>query len=608
MFTPDAAFDVVPDWIALIDADCILRRVNRSMAEGLGMDEADMVGRHCHELLHGTDEPILRCPHRRLLRDSGEPAHDIVELTGRGLFEVSCAPLHDASGTLVGTVHMMHDVSRRVHVEMQAQETAHYLEQVLDAVPTPIYHKDAEGRYIAVNKAFAEAAGLERDQIVGRTAEDIYPAEFADDFRHHDEELLDREAGTPASPSGGSPSLGSRHVELHRSVYEDLAGEPTGIVGVEFDVTAREEAEAALLRAQVDLVRAQEIGLMGSWEWDIPRGQLHWSDELYRIWGVDRESFEPSFDGILDLVHPEDRATNQALLSRLDAGADSADSDFRIIQPGGDVRHLHETLEVERDADGAMIRAFGVMQDVTDRVRTREALSRREALLRGLFDTMPSGCAIYEVHGDGRSSSDYVIKDVNRTALAIEGRRREDMVGKSIGGLWETIDDSGLLEVLWRVWRTGDPERHTTRIVAQDGHTQVVRQPRLPAPTGDVVEIYSDVTAEKRAQESLRVSEAEMHAVFDLAGIPMAVLDTRGALRRWNRAFQKALGYPPEDLRRMTIRDITVPEERADMLRGLSGALEGEGTPYRQERQFVTIDGRATLVRRVGHSRAGPER
>jgi PAS domain S-box-containing protein len=592
VFTSDAAFDVVPDWIALIDADCVLQRVNRSMAEGLGMDEADMVGRHCHELLHGTDQPIPRCPHRRLLRDSGEPAHDIVELTGHGLFEVSCAPLHDASGTLVGSVHMMHDISRRVHVEMQAQETAHYLEQVLDAVPTPIYHKDARGRYVAVNKAFAEAAGLERDQIIGRTAEDIYPAEFAEDFRRHDDELLGRGGRDSRVTQGWVADLGSRHVELHRSVYEDLAGEPAGIVGVEFDVTAREDAEAALLRAQDDLVRAQEIGLMGSWEWDVPGEQLHWSDELYRIWGVDRESFEPSSAGIVELIHPEDRALNQAMLGRLDAGADSADTDFRIIQPGGEVRHLHQTLEVGRDADGAMVRAFGVMQDVTDRVQTREALSRREALLRGLFDTMPSGCAIYEVHGDGRSSSDYIIKDVNRTALAIEGRRREDLVGKDIGTLWPAIDDWGLLEVLWRVWRTSDPEPHTTRIIAPDGHTKWYANHVFRLPTGDVVEIYSDVTAEKRAQEALRVSEAEMHAVFDLAGIPMAVLDTRGALRRWNRALQKALGYPPEDLRRMTIRDITVPEERADMLRRMSGALEGEGTSYRLEREFVTIDGR----------------
>ena len=148
------------------------------------------------------------------------------------------------------------------------------------------------------------------------------------------------------------------------------------------------------------------------------------------------------------------------------------------------------------------------------------------------------------------------------------------------------------MDVLWRVWRTGDPEPYTSRIVAADGRTQWYANHVFRLPTGDVVEIYSDVTAEKRAQEALRVSEAEMHAVFDLAGIPMAVLDTRGALRRWNRAFQKALGYPPEDLRRMTVRDITVPEERADMLRRLSGALEGEGTPYRLEREFVAIDGR----------------
>jgi PAS domain S-box-containing protein len=584
--------DVVPDWIALIDAGCILRRVNRSMAEGLGMEEADMVGRHCHELLHGTDGPILRCPHLRLLRDSGEPTRDIVELPDRGLFEVTCAPLRAADGELVGTVHLMHDISRRVHVEIQAEETAHYLQQVLDAVPTPIYHKDANGKYVAVNKAFAESAGRDREDVLGHTAQEIFPDEIAADFMTHDRDLLGAGGRDSRVTLGWDAEQGTRRVELHRSVYEDLAGQPTGIVGVEFDVTEREESEAALRRAQDELVRAQEIGLMGSWEWDIPGGRLHWSDELYRVWGVDREGFTPSFDGIVGLIHPEDRAANQAMLDRLEAGAGAAAVDFRIIQPDGDVRHLRQTLEVERDAGGAMVRAYGVMQDVTDMMRTREALGHREALLRGLFDTMPSGCAVHEVRGDGRSAADYIIMDYNQAALRLAGRRKGEVIGKSLAEVQPESSETGLVDALWRVWRTGDPERFAAKQYSNELLTRWLDSYLFRLSSGEVVAIFSDVSTEKRTEEAHRAAEAEMHAVFDLAGIPMAVLDTRGAIRRWNRAFQKALGYPPEDLRRMTIRDVTVPEERADMLRRLSGALEGEGTPHRHERQLVTIDGR----------------
>ena len=462
-FTPDAAFDVAPDWIALIDTDCVIRRVNRTMADALGVEPEDLVGRRCHEVLHGSETPVPDCPHTRMLADPGQPARDIVEIPGRGVFEVLCAPLKVGDGALIGSVHTMHDISRSVHVEVQAEEHAHYLQQVLDAVPTPIYHKDSEGRYLVVNKAFAESAGKDRQDILGRTAADIFPAEVADDIREHDLRLLGEGGRDSRASLGWHADRGVRQVELHRSVYADLAGQTGGIVGVEFDVT--------------------------------------------------------------------------------------------------------------------------------DTVETREALRSREALLRGLFDTMPSGCAVYEVRGDGKSPADFIIKDINRTALAMEGKRRDEAVGQPLGKVWAHMTDWESFQCMWRVWRTGDPETHTSSSGTKDGPKRWFDDQLFRLPTGDVVEIYTDVTAARRAEEGLRAREAEMRAVFDLAGIPMMVLDTRGAFRRWNRALQKTLGYPPEDLRRMTIRDITVPDERADMLRRISGALDGEGTPYRVERRLVTIDG-----------------
>jgi PAS domain S-box-containing protein len=461
-FTPDAAFDVVPDWIALVDTDCVVRRVNRAMAAALGVEPEDLVGRKCHEVIHGTDSPVRECPHMHVLEAPDGQQRDIVDVPGQGVFEVLCAPLKDEDGALAGTVHMMHDISRRVHVEAQAEEHAHYLQQVLDAVPTPIYHKDETGRYLVVNKAFAEGVEREREEVLGKTAADLFPPEVADAIRTFDARLTEEGGRDSRSTVGWHADRGIRQVELHRSVYEDLTGRHGGIVGVEFDVT--------------------------------------------------------------------------------------------------------------------------------DAVGTREALRAREALLRGLFDAMPSGCVVYEVRGDGKSLGDFVVKDINRTALAMDSLRREDTVGRRADEIWPDMTETASQSV-WRVWRTGDPETHSTRTEGADGRERWYEDYLFRLPSGDVVEIYTDTTTARRAEEALRGREAEMRAVFDLAAIPMAVLDTRGAFRRWNRAFIKAVGYPPEDLRRMTIRDVTPADERAEMLRRMSAALDGEGTPYRVERRLVTVDG-----------------
>jgi PAS domain S-box-containing protein len=337
VFTPDAAFDVVSDWIALIDADCTVRRANAAMAAAFNVTPDDLVGKKCFHLVHGTDGPIVNCPHMRLVNDSGEPTDERVEIEGHGVFDVSCTPLRDAAGALIGSVHMAHDV------------------------------------------------------------------------------------------------------------------------------TERQQREAERLRA--------------------------------------------------------------------------------------------------------------------------------EALTRGLFDTMPSGSAIYEVRGEGRSGADYIVKDFNRAALAIEGLSKADVVGKSLKDLRPTIDDYGLIDVFRRVWHTGDPERYPAKYYVDDHYEAWYDNHVFKLSTGEIVSIYDDVTAENEAGEALRESEAELHAIFELVGIPLVVMDTQARFLRWNRAFQQATGYTPQELKDIGLRDLTPPEDHGDMLRRVSGALRRGGSSYRIQRPFIAKGG-----------------
>jgi PAS domain S-box-containing protein/putative nucleotidyltransferase with HDIG domain len=195
------------------------------------------------------------------------------------------------------------------------------------------------------------------------------------------------------------------------------------------------------------------------------------------------------------------------------------------------------------------------------------------------------------VRGTGRFGGDYIVKDLNEAGLAIEGKRKEEVIGRSLKDLRPDVDEYGLVDVFWRVWRTGDPEHFKAEVTMDGRAASWFDNYVFRLDTGEIVAIYNDMTAKKRGDEALRASEAEMHAVFDLAGIPMLVMDTRAGFKRWNRAFQKALGYPAEELQGMTMRDVTPPGERPEMLRRLSVALAGEGSSYRVERRMVAKDG-----------------
>jgi len=90
-------------------------------------------------------------------------------------------------------------------------------------------------------------------------------------------------------------------------------------------------------------------------------------------------------------------------------------------------------------------------------LQAREALRESEGLLRGLFENMTSGAAIYEVTNDGSKGSDYIIRDFNITSLRIEGKRKDEVIGKSLFDLRPNIDQYGFIPIFQKVWRTGEP-------------------------------------------------------------------------------------------------------------------------------------------------------
>ncbi|MFQ5507874.1 MAG: PAS domain S-box protein [Leptospirillia bacterium] len=136
------------------------------------------------------------------------------------------------------------------------------------------------------------------------------------------------------------------------------------------DVTHRKAAEKSLQQHTATLSRAQRIAQVGHWEWDITTGKLDWSDEIYRIFGLDPQAFEATYDAFLTAVHPDDR---QYVIDQVNAAIDPKLKqpyaiDHRIIWPSGEVRTVHEQGEVTFDeTTGAALHMVGAVHDITDR-------------------------------------------------------------------------------------------------------------------------------------------------------------------------------------------------------------------------------------------------
>ena len=115
-------FNAVPDFIAIIDKEHRIVRVNRAMAEALGAEPEDLVDRACHEIMHSSSGPPPFCPHSQLLADGREHAAEVHELNRD--FLVSASPLTDGQGNLIGSVHVARDITERKRAE-EALRRAH---------------------------------------------------------------------------------------------------------------------------------------------------------------------------------------------------------------------------------------------------------------------------------------------------------------------------------------------------------------------------------------------------------------------------------------------------------------------------------------------------
>jgi PAS domain S-box-containing protein len=150
--------------------------------------------------------------------------------------------------------------------------------------------------------------------------------------------------------------------------------------------TKRKKAEEALRSSHRQLMEAQKIGHIGSWEWDIQAKELSCSDEFYHIMSLEPTEFGMSYKAMMDIIHPDDRRNVQEILRGTLNGQKSFSNDYRLLRPDGNVRILSSKGEVITDSNGKPLRIVGTEQDITDQriaeEKIKSSLKEKEMLLQ----------------------------------------------------------------------------------------------------------------------------------------------------------------------------------------------------------------------------------
>jgi len=153
---------------------------------------------------------------------------------------------------------------------------------------------------------------------------------------------------------------------------------------------------------------------------------------------------------------------------------------------------------------------------------------------RELFENMSSGAAIYRPTDDGE---DFLVVDFNWAGELIERKRKDDVVGRRLTEAFPEVSGAGLLEVVRRVWRTSSPEYRLITVAGAKGEKEWRENHIFKLPSGEVVNVYNDVTENKKMEETLRQSEETWNSIAKNAAIVIVTVDRSGKIMFLNHAI-----------------------------------------------------------------------
>jgi PAS domain S-box-containing protein len=170
-----------------------------------------------------------------------------------------------------------------------------------------------------------------------------------------------------------------KHIHSVTHALVGRSGEVVELVGTAVDVTEHRKAEEALRRSEAHLAEAQRLTQTGSWARSL-RGDVYWSEQMFRIWGFDLMQRPPDRDTVLQRVHPDDRDRARQNGDNGMRGGKDIDQEYRIILPDGTVKHLHAVGRPILSGTGELIEMMGTVVDVTERKRAQEERERLRQL------------------------------------------------------------------------------------------------------------------------------------------------------------------------------------------------------------------------------------
>ncbi len=367
-------------------------------------------------------------------------------------------------------------------------------------------------------------------------------------------------------------------------VEKNEQGEPVSVIGTERDVTEKYSLVHSLRQSENLYKQAQALAHVGNWTWDVMSNEIFWSDEVYRIFGLNPEH-NINFDRYIERIHPEDVALVTETISASGKSGQPWEFTHRVITGNGELKYVYGTGEVIRNEAGEVVKMMGTSQDVTERQLLIERLQKSEQLYKQAQALARIGNWTWEMDTDTVEWSDevYTIYELDPSE-----KITYDVVTEFI----HPEDKTEVLNYLAECIREKKIYDKRHRIVLRNGREKVVhRRAEIVKANGKpdkLVGTTQEVTEIEQVQQELNENQNFIRKITDATPSIITTYNVHsGAFVFINEGLEKLLGYKTGEAMEKGLKffiDIIHPEDLQDMMEKTNKALEeANANPHLKE-------------------------
>jgi two-component system cell cycle sensor histidine kinase/response regulator CckA len=434
------AFENANDGISLIDLDGRLLRVNKRLCEMLGYSRSELEAKNVLDVTHpdyrsDTAQYMERALQVHLDNDQFEKLY--IHRDGHAVWgRVSSALVRDVNGDPLYFISHVQDITQSRQAEAALRKSQANLHALVENTDDLIASRDLAGRLVVFNSSFARLVsvllGVEAAPGL-RTMDYLLP-----DARSHWEEVFAEVQAGATHKEEFATVVGAETRDYEISLHPIKAdGDIIGTAEFTRDITERRRGERALRSSEAALRQAQRVAQVGSWAWHIPTNRLEWSEEMHRIFGIDKATFTGDLATVIaQAIHPDDCAAveraNLAVIENQQPGA----MEYRVVLPDGAVRVVWaEAGQLTFDDAGAPLLLTGIVQDITERKR---AEAEHELLLAQFAQAQKMETVGRLAGGIAHDFNNMLAVILMRTEMAMQMTPPDTPLHRSLSGIYAT--------------------------------------------------------------------------------------------------------------------------------------------------------------------------